>query len=156
MGKNYLPSPTFSNSATSHPTMGMIRPRVLTSTPHHGPRHACESLPIKLYVMHLRSHARCTFLVSSEFWRQMYCTIHYSQQSARSSETSATANFSLPKPTSTSSKSLEDSAIFPKKPSSSSSLSTSKNWLGISADLSSRPVFAQLRCPPLSSQRSSI
>ena len=28
------------------PSMGIIRPRVLTSTPHNGHRHPCESLPI--------------------------------------------------------------------------------------------------------------
>lgn len=32
------------------PSMGIIRPRVLPSTPHNGHRHPCESLPINLRI----------------------------------------------------------------------------------------------------------
>lgn len=39
--------------------MGMVRPRVLTSTPHYASRHSCESLPYQLMYLPFPTHLPC-------------------------------------------------------------------------------------------------
>lgn len=57
--------------------MGIIRPRVVSSTPHHGPRHPCESLSFNY--MHLHSHAPSFSPLNSD----VRCIVQYTQPTKR-------------------------------------------------------------------------
>lgn len=57
--------------------MGMIRPRVVSSTPHHGPRHPCESLSFNY--LHLHSHAPYFSPLNSD----VRCIVQYTQPTKR-------------------------------------------------------------------------